>query len=69
MNIRESTQMVAALRARNVPVEFVVYPDEGHGFVPADQNAFLSNILWTWLPLLVDEPPSPPLPLGVPPPR
>lgn len=29
---RESEQIVAALRGRNVPVEYVVIPDEGHGF-------------------------------------
>jgi dipeptidyl aminopeptidase/acylaminoacyl peptidase len=33
VNIRESTQMVEAMRAKGLPVEFVVYPDEGHGFV------------------------------------
>lgn len=29
----EAEQIVNALRARNVPVEFLVYPDEGHGLV------------------------------------
>lgn len=29
----EAEQMVNALRARNVPVEFLVYADEGHGIV------------------------------------
>ncbi len=28
----ESDQIVAAMRKRNKPVEYVVYPDEGHGF-------------------------------------
>src|SRR5207253_804566 len=28
----ESGQMVAVLRRRNVPVTYVVFPDEGHGF-------------------------------------
>lgn len=28
----ESTQLVDALRVRGVPVEFVLFPDEGHGF-------------------------------------
>ncbi len=32
VNIRESTQMVEALRARTLDVTYVVYPDEGHGF-------------------------------------
>ena len=28
----ESDELVAAVRASNVPVEYVVFPDEGHGF-------------------------------------
>ena len=32
VNIRESTQMVEAMRARGLSVEYVVYADEGHGF-------------------------------------
>ncbi len=37
----ESEQMVAALRHRNVPVTYVTFPDEGHGFVrPENQIAF-----------------------------
>ena len=32
VNIRESTQMVEAMRARGLAVEYVVYADEGHGF-------------------------------------
>jgi len=31
--IRESDQIVAALRNNDLPVTYVVYPDEGHGFV------------------------------------
>ncbi len=29
----ESEELVAAVRANNVPVEYVVFPDEGHGFL------------------------------------
>jgi len=37
----ESEQMVAALRQRDVPVTYVVFPDEGHGFAkPRNQIAF-----------------------------
>lgn len=32
VKISESEQIVAAMRRRNVPVTFIVYPDEGHGF-------------------------------------
>ncbi len=28
----EAEQVVAALRQRGVPVEYVLFPDEGHGF-------------------------------------
>ena len=37
----ESEQMVAVLRRRNVPVTYIVFPDEGHGFSrPQNQIAF-----------------------------
>jgi dipeptidyl aminopeptidase/acylaminoacyl peptidase len=29
----ESDELVAAARANNVPVEYVIFPDEGHGFL------------------------------------
>ena len=32
VNIREADQMVEAMRAREMEVTYVVYPDEGHGF-------------------------------------
>ena len=35
---RESEQIVAALQARNVPVEYVTFPDEGHGFLKRDNR-------------------------------
>ena len=41
MTRAESEQMVAALRRRNVPVTYVTFRDEGHGFLrPANQIAF-----------------------------
>jgi dipeptidyl aminopeptidase/acylaminoacyl peptidase len=37
----ESDQMVAAMRQRNLPVTYVNFPDEGHGFVrPPNSMAF-----------------------------
>ncbi len=30
--VYEAEQVVEALRARNVPVEYILFPDEGHGF-------------------------------------
>ena len=29
----ESEQIVTALKERNRPVEYILFPDEGHGFV------------------------------------
>ncbi|MBC7921105.1 MAG: S9 family peptidase [Ferruginibacter sp.] len=34
----ESDEMVAAVRKNNVPVEYVVFPDEGHGFQKKDNE-------------------------------
>ena len=34
----ESDELVAAVRANNVPVEYVVFPDEGHGFQRRDNR-------------------------------
>ncbi len=37
----ESEQIVSALRAKGKPVEYLLYPDEGHGFAkPANRLAF-----------------------------
>jgi dipeptidyl aminopeptidase/acylaminoacyl peptidase len=29
----ESDELVAAVRGNNVPVDYVIFPDEGHGFL------------------------------------
>jgi dipeptidyl aminopeptidase/acylaminoacyl peptidase len=34
----ESDQIVAALRKNNKPVEYIVFPDEGHGFAKPENN-------------------------------
>lgn len=34
----ESDEIVAAVKANNVPVEYVVFPDEGHGFVKKENQ-------------------------------
>ena len=37
----ESDQIVAAMKAKNIPVTYVLFPDEGHGFArPANNIAF-----------------------------
>ncbi len=38
VNIREAAQMVEALRANKIPVTYVVYADEGHGFARPDNR-------------------------------
>jgi dipeptidyl aminopeptidase/acylaminoacyl peptidase len=41
VNVRESDQIVAAMKAKNIPVTYVVFPDEGHGFHrPVNDIAF-----------------------------
>lgn len=34
----ESDEMVAAIQKNNVPVEYVIFPDEGHGFVKKENQ-------------------------------
>ena len=37
----ESDQIIAAMRAKDLPVTYVLYPEEGHGFAePANRIAF-----------------------------
>jgi len=39
----ESDQIIAAMRAKGLPVTYVLYPEEGHGFVePANRIAFFA---------------------------
>ena len=53
VNKRESDQIVAAMNAKNIPVTYVLFPDEGHGFArPANNiafNAVTENFLHTCL--------------------
>ncbi|MFT5519586.1 MAG: dipeptidyl aminopeptidase/acylaminoacyl peptidase [Enterobacterales bacterium] len=39
----ESDEMVAAIKANNVPVEYVLFPDEGHGFRKKANRITASN--------------------------
>ena len=49
----ESDQIVAAMKAKNIPVTYVLFPDEGHGFArPVNSiafNAIAENFLATCL--------------------
>jgi len=53
VNQAESDQIVAAMKAKGIPVTYVLYPDEGHGFAkPANNiafNAVTENFLATCL--------------------
>ena len=41
VNVSDSEQIVAAMKAKNIPVTYVVFPDEGHGFArPVNNIAF-----------------------------
>lgn len=39
----ESDEIVAAAKANGVPVEYVIFPDEGHGFVKKENNITAST--------------------------
>lgn len=53
VNQAESDQIVEAMKAKGIPVTYVLYPDEGHGFAkPANNiafNAITENFLATCL--------------------
>jgi dipeptidyl aminopeptidase/acylaminoacyl peptidase len=41
VNVRESDQIVESMSAKNIPVTYVLFPDEGHGFArPVNNIAF-----------------------------
>ena len=39
----ESDELVEAVRANDVPVEYVLFPDEGHGFRKRENRVTASN--------------------------
>jgi len=45
----ESDEIVAAAKANNVPVEYVIFPDEGHGFVKKENNIKASEEILKFL--------------------
>jgi dipeptidyl aminopeptidase/acylaminoacyl peptidase len=44
VNKRESDQIVAAMQAHGVPVTYVLYPDEGHGFRRPENNTAFNAV-------------------------
>ncbi len=45
----ESDEIVAAAKANGVPVEYVIFPDEGHGFVKKENNIKASEEILKFL--------------------
>jgi dipeptidyl aminopeptidase/acylaminoacyl peptidase len=45
----ESDEIVANAKSNNVPVEYVIFPDEGHGFVKKDNNIKTSQEMLKFL--------------------
>jgi dipeptidyl aminopeptidase/acylaminoacyl peptidase len=45
----ESDQIVQAMQAKNIPVTYVLYPDEGHGFARPENNMSFSAVAEAFL--------------------
>jgi dipeptidyl aminopeptidase/acylaminoacyl peptidase len=45
----ESTQMIDAMRAKGIPFTYVVFPDEGHGFLRPANSIRFNTIIETFL--------------------
>lgn len=45
----ESDQIVSAMKANNIPVTYVLYPDEGHGFARPENNIAFNAIAESFL--------------------
>jgi dipeptidyl aminopeptidase/acylaminoacyl peptidase len=52
----ESDEIVAEAKKNNVPVEYVVFPDEGHGFVKKENNITASEEILKFLDKYLKEP-------------
>ena len=49
VNINESQQIVDALKAKDIPVTYVVFPDEGHGFARPQNNIAFNAVAENFL--------------------
>jgi dipeptidyl aminopeptidase/acylaminoacyl peptidase len=57
----ESDEIVAAAKANGVPVEYVLFTDEGHGFTSKENSIRTSDEIVRFLDkYLKNEPPPPP---------
>ena len=46
--VHEAEQVVSALRARDVPVEYILFPDEGHGFTNERNRITAAGAIVNW---------------------
>jgi len=44
VNVAESEQIVKAMQAKKIPVTYVLYPDEGHGFRRPENNTSFNAV-------------------------
>ncbi len=49
VNVAESEQIVNAMKAKNIPVTYVVFPDEGHGFQRPQNNIAFNAVTENFL--------------------
>lgn len=49
----ESDQIVAAMQAKNIPVTYVLFPDEGHGFARPENNIAFMAVTENFLSLCI----------------
>jgi dipeptidyl aminopeptidase/acylaminoacyl peptidase len=49
VNVAESDQIVAAMKAHDIPVTYVVFPDEGHGFARPQNNIAFNAVAENFL--------------------
>ena len=49
VNVKESEQIVDAMKAKNIPVTYVVFPDEGHGFARPQNNLAFNAVAENFL--------------------
>jgi dipeptidyl aminopeptidase/acylaminoacyl peptidase len=49
VNVAESEQIVNAMKAKNIPVTYVVFPDEGHGFARPQNNIAFNAVAENFL--------------------
>ena len=49
VNVAESQQIVDALKAKRIPVTYVVFPDEGHGFARPQNNIAFNAVAENFL--------------------